>query len=518
MPPASKKSARLVVFLVVFGVFLATRYFILFHMPLAERASDVHTYAEKAFTYHYAEMLDKSYYVHHADLVGRKREMARRMRRQGPPPWADIIEYPPPAILWLALPQYLNDPLPPPEVAGRMNPAEREPLFARLTAQYIDIFRKLTASTDVLAFLVCSLVVFRVFKGERALVSGARLMVYVVLGAILCQMVYDRLDLLCGLLVVGAVALMVLRVHFVFSLIVLALAVNFKLVPIVLAPLWMLGSLRADRMPPSWRAGALFKIGLVLSGRLVLILSLVAMWTAPFVLTQGWKCLDFLMYQKDRGIHIGSMFASIMLMLRPLGHESRIIFDHESFGLESSLSGTFGMVSNPLMFVSVLAVTFLFVRHCMGNSGAGNETETAGSPELKHAARGETLAQRYPDAFITTAVVALMVTLCGSKLFSSQFLLWFVPLVPLVRLRGVAGWMFPLGFAGVCAVTTAMFPFYFKSDILAMDRSGPVTLFTGPTTFGAALIISKNLVFLALAGLAAWSLVGHRRVTCANES
>ena len=131
---------------------------------------------------------------------------------------------------------------------------------------------------------------------------------------------------------------------------------------------------------------------------------------------------------------------------------------------------------------------------------------------------GETLAQRYPDAFITTAVVALMVTLCGSKLFSSQFLLWFVPLVPLVRLRGVAGWMFPIGFAGVCALTTAMFPFYFKSDILAMDRSGPVTLFTGPTTFGAALIISKNLLFLAMAGLAAWSLLRYREAPRAHES
>ena len=51
-----------------------------------------------------------------------------------------------------------------------------------------------------------------------------------------------------------------------------------------------------------------------------------------------------------------------------------------------------------------------------------------------------------------------------------------------------------------------------------MDRSGPVTMFLGPTTVGAGLIISKNLLFLALAGLATWSLGRHRRVTCADES
>jgi hypothetical protein len=34
---------------------------------------------------------------------------------------------------------------------------------------------------------------------------------------------------------------------------------------------------------------------------------------------------------------------------------------------------------------------------------------------------------------------------------------------------------------------------------------------------GAALIISKNLLFLSLAGLAAWRLMRGRRATCGNK-
>ena len=113
IPPASK-STRLVVFLLVFGVFLATRYYILFHMPYAERASDVPTYAEKAFTYDYAAKEGKSFYVYHAERVQGKIEAAQRRGVRGPQEWNKIIEYPPTAILWVALPQYLNDPLPTP--------------------------------------------------------------------------------------------------------------------------------------------------------------------------------------------------------------------------------------------------------------------------------------------------------------------------------------------------------------------------------------------------------------------
>jgi hypothetical protein len=512
--PASK-SARLAVFLIAFVVFLATRYYILFHMPYAERASDVPTYADKAFTYDYAAKEGKSYYTYHAERIQGQIEAARRRGVPGPQEWNKIIEYPPTAVFWIALPQYLNDPLPTPTEMQSMSPRAYWSRIAELKLSYEEIFKRITAIPDVLAFLVCATIVFFVFRDDSLLIQAGRLMIYIVLGATLCQMIYVRLDILCGLLIVGAVALMVFRVPFFWSFIVLALAINFKLVPVVLVPLWLLGSLRADRMPSSWRASALHTTGLVLSGRLVLILGLVAMWAAPFVLTQGWECLDFLTYQKDRGIHIGSMFASILLMLRPLGHESHILFDHESFGLESSLTGAFGAASPFLMFFAVLGVTLLFALHCGGNSRSGNEPDIEPSRGPKPAARGETLAQRCPDAFIMTAVIALMVTLCGSKLFSSQFLLWFVPLVPLVRLKGAAGWIFPIGLAGVCVLTTLMFPFYFKSDILAI--TGPPTTFEGPTTFGAALIVSKNLLFLSLAGLAAWSLMRGHRATCGNK-
>lgn len=505
--------------LIVFAVFLGTRYMVLFQLPVieraivqvfgfppAERASDVHTYADKAFTYHYAAMLGKSYYVHHAELIQRQRDIAQRMGREGPPPWRDIIEYPPPAVLWLALPQYINDPLPAPEVAGRMNPVERETLFARLTEQYIDIYRNLTAIPDALAFLLCAVVVVIVFRGDSALVAAGRMMLYVLLGGVLCQILYDRLDLLCGLLVVAAIALMVMRVPFFLSFAVLGLAINFKLVPIVLVPLWMLGSLRVDDVPPKWSGPVLGRIAVVLASRLAMILGFAALWMAPFVMTQGWKCLDFLTYQQDRGIHLESMYAAIMLMLRPFGHESGIIFDHESFGLDSSLAGAFGAVSSPIMFVGVLAATFLFVRPWLRRSNGETESGAESSRGPKPAARGgETLAQRCPDAFIATAVLALMVTLCGSKLFSPQFLLWFVPLVPLVRLRGFAAWAVPIGFVAVCGISTAMFPFLFKSDILAM--TGPPTQFTGPTTLGAGLIISRNLLFLAIACVLAWHLL-----------
>src|SRR5262249_58868455 len=50
-----------------------------------------------------------------------------------------------------------------------------------------------------------------------------------------------------ALLVVLALALLVSRAHYAWSFAVLAVAVNFKLVPLVLAPVWIVGSLPADR-------------------------------------------------------------------------------------------------------------------------------------------------------------------------------------------------------------------------------------------------------------------------------
>ena len=106
-------------------------------------------------------------------------------------------------------------------------------------------------------------------------------------------MIYDRLDLLLTTLIVSAMALPDRpNSATAASFAVLAAAVLFKIVPVVLAPLWVVGAMPADRRLQFRQPGVLTG----LAGRSVLLLALIAGGFLPFYFRDGERSLSFLVY------------------------------------------------------------------------------------------------------------------------------------------------------------------------------------------------------------------------------
>src|SRR5262249_3448147 len=147
-----------------------------------------------------------------------------------------------------------------------------------------------------------------------------RLLFYLASTVALWHLLCDRLDLLLALLVVLSLVLLLSRLHYAWSFAVLALAVNFKLVPLVLAPVWVIGSLPADR------EGTLFRprVLLALATRVALLSGMVIAGFLPFYLLEGDRCLGFLTYHRARGLEIGSIWGSLLLALEALGQPAGV--------------------------------------------------------------------------------------------------------------------------------------------------------------------------------------------------
>src|SRR5206468_2207516 len=93
------------------------------------------------------------------------------------------------------------------------------------------------------------------------------------------------------------------RAHWLVAFAVLAAAVNFKLVPVVLGPVWVIGALPAALGPDLLRRRALGPVGL----RAAALAALVVAIFAPFYVTDGPDTLNFLTYHAGRGLEVGSL-------------------------------------------------------------------------------------------------------------------------------------------------------------------------------------------------------------------
>ena len=153
--------------------------------------------------------------------------------------WRSVVEYPPLALSWIVF-------------APRMWPGMSEGAETSVGTYHV-FYRRTMALVDVGAFLLSAVIVLRLFKAESPERRTFRLTLYIAVGSVLGYLLYDRLDLLVGAIILVSLGLLLSRAHFAWSFVVLALGINLKIVPIVLAPLWVLAAL-----PPSvrWASGS----------------------------------------------------------------------------------------------------------------------------------------------------------------------------------------------------------------------------------------------------------------------
>jgi hypothetical protein len=235
----------------------------------------------------------------------------------------------------------------------------------------------------------------------------------------------------------------------------LALAVAAKIYPLVLLPLALLYA---------WRRRGTREAAIGL-GVFLVVLALVV---APFLVLAPAGLRESLSDQLGRPLQIESLGAAVLLAAHRLGwYEPTVVSTHGSQNLAGPLPDALAATQTVLQGLALLAVWALFAR-----GRAGHERLLLGA------------------AGAVVAFVAL------GKVLSPQFLIWLVPLVPLVA--GGAGFAAAAVLAAAFLTTHLWFPTRYW-DVVALEPVG-------------WLVLVRDVLLVALLAVLAAALVRGRRV------
>lgn len=347
-------------------LFALTRAAMLY-WPAQER-SVVNEMGQVGLTYRLARERGESFYPLYSRMVQARQEALKSRGGPRPDTTRNVLEYPPLAIALMVVPAYFCD------LEGP------DPL-----AQYASAYHAMLWAIDLATFILLAWLIRKMYPDQPA-----RLLIYVIGGAVLWNLIYDRFDLVVALLMLLAIALLLSKAHWSIALAVLAIAVNLKLVPIILAPVFVL------------RTGAI-RDAVVRS--CVFIAMCVAIFT-PFYLTGGSATLDFLRYHANRGLHIEAVFATPILMFS----DNTLALRYGAIEMTTEAAGATANLCTLASIVAVATVALIALRQAMRRRLDDSES-------------------------VLLCLLILWAAMTASKVFSPQYLLWLIALVPLLPLR-----------------------------------------------------------------------------------
>ena len=206
---------------------------------------------------------------------------------------------------------------------------------------------------------------------------------------------------------------------------VLGLAAAAKLYPLVVLPLALLYVARARG-----RREALVGLGV--------FAAVLALVVGPFALV-GWDGLvESVTRQTGRPLQLESLGAAVLLVAdRMRLYEATVVTSHGSQNLVGSLPDALATWQTVAQALAVVLVWFLFARSSRG-----------------------------PARLLVASAAAVVAFVAFGKVLSPQFMIWLLPLVPLVVVRGGA---VPLAlFAGALVATQVWFPSRYW-DVVALE-------------------------------------------------
>jgi hypothetical protein len=385
-------------------------------------------------------------------------------------------EYPHLALVIIAVPRAFLIDIPP-------EPLSEPEGFAL----YRGFFRLEMALFDLLAFLTATWLVHTQFRAESAWRRTKRLLAFMVAGLLLPTLFYTRLDVVLSALVLLSLALLVSRWHYACSFAVLATGVNFKLVPVVLIPLWVVASLPPALVGSVRNKGGLWRLLAVCGFRAGVAVALIVAFALPAFLWSGGRSLGFLAYHQQRGLEIGSIYSSGLLLLKPLGYPCDFGFAFGSLNIDADAAPLLVRLSPYVTLALVLAALSVSCRLILRRK----YEEGQSSPNARNPAA---------DLACGTALV-LAAFIAGNKVFSPQYLLWLAVLIPLLPLPQWGRRWCTITFAAACVASTltmAVWQRHVVGDVAWVETTTSVS---GPTPLGASLLVVRNVAFLGLAVL-----------------
>jgi len=364
------------------------------------------------------------------------------------------IEYPPVSVAFLTIVDYFESVLVVPDWFRQTFPVFQS---NHVEPTYMLSFHLLIGVTVVLSFLVLWWTIEREFAHETRLERLERVLTYV-LGLVLQGFVlHDRFDFPLGFLSLLFVVCMLQRRHWFWSGLFLALAIGYKIVPVVFVPLWLLGTIDSRRSRGEIAGDVLV--------RLVVLFLLVIAPLLAFYYAVGPRSLVFLQFHSGRGIEVESTYAAIMGVCKQFGAD--VGADHQ-FGCWELI----GPLSKPLVRCApiVIGVPLLLAQGHLIWKWRSMDGATQRRLLVAH------------------TIFAALVVLFGNKVLSPQYLCWIVPLVPLVPLEAEQRRNFFFRTLVLYVLIMLGFPMYFAE--LISDN--------GPTSWGTLLLVARTVVFLAL--------------------
>lgn len=380
------------------------------------------------------------------------REMVDAYNAGQNPLQAVEIEYP---ILSLAL-------MVPPELGARALLPEDATTRGHLNAYYT-LFRLQLFIIDLLGIWIMSRIVGWLYPNENMREHAIRLGLLVLTTGILGTLVYSRLDYPLGLLVALSLGLLLTqRTH--LSRLLIAVGILFKLIPVILVPVWVVAEMRGrwNRFD-TWVRQLIPLTEMV--GTVLVVCGL--LWAVA-----GPTAFYFITYHRDRGIEIGSIMATVALTAGQFGAPLSYDDSYGSFNVRSSLTPILVGVA-PVLCIVLLAIPGLRLF-------------------LMQLRERNPLSKSQPGTVILTTVAMSFGFIVGNKVFSPQYMLWLIPLVVLLPVTGRRQtWLFAL-FLLLVGLTQVYWNL-FATLILVYN---PETNVGGPTIYAYWLLLVRNLLML----------------------
>jgi hypothetical protein len=382
---------------------------------------------------------------------------------------AKDVEYPPLAVLFGVPATYITDILPAGAArltAWRPNPT-RGPEETRNEVERYEV----ALGIELFAFdIACLVLVYilarKIYPAEDQVTRIIRLGIYVAATTASGMILYDRQDLVVGLVPLLAIAAF-LRNWSGVAYAILMIGTAYKLVPLLLFPLWVFAFAAQRSAPGSTRSFVLAVLRESAIAGLIL-----AMYPIFSYFVWGERSFLFLTFHSARGLQLEAPITWIVFLL---DHDTAVGYGYFSHTLRGTLADrTAVALSMAMMLVAVLSVIVC-------GRGFWRAATTKQPPDRNELA----------THLVAGSLLMWMGFILFNKVGSPQYLLWPAPLVPLLSLKGSNRWCIAVLILGMVC-TTLIFPCLYPQ--VRGDYTDDPYTWTGPTVLGIILLVAKSIV------------------------